>query len=83
MTELYTLYNDNLMLSEAKDKKERAQAITEQNAAEEIRAASMMGMVDRTRLTDITKNASSSIREQQGQREKYVHGRKDQSIKLT
>ena len=68
MTELSELYQDqkgeNIKVSEEVKLKKKA----DKKATSELREASMVGLVKRDKLTDITHYDNASEREKQGQR---------------
>jgi hypothetical protein len=51
----------------------KARLSAETQASHELRHAAMRGVVRRQALTDISQLEGSTVREQQAQRQKYVH----------
>ena len=68
MTELVQLYSDQSEESQNKSKRAKEKKNVEEQGSKELREASMLGLVPRETLTDITQLEDSSIREKQGQK---------------
>ena len=68
MTENEQLYSDQSEEAQNKSRKSKEKRNVEEQGSKELREASMLGLVPRETLTDITQLEDSSIREKQGQK---------------
>ena len=68
MTENEQLYSDQSEEAQNKSRQSKKKKNVEEQGSNELREASMLGLVPRETLTDITQLEDSSIREKQGQK---------------
>ena len=68
MTELVQLYSDQSEESQNKSKRAKNKKNVEEQGSKELQEASMLGLVPRETLTDITQLEGTSTREKQAQK---------------
>lgn len=68
MTEILQLINDQEEEALTKSKNAKAKKDAEKKGGEELRDASMRGLVTRNKLSDITQLENSTLRERQAQK---------------